>query len=344
MKSNQTRSLDMARATASSVRLLLLGLLLFSSTRAFAAGSSVTDLDPVVADIVEMLNAGVDEGVILQWLESTDRRPADVGSQGLIALTEAEASEDFVKVLLTRVEVQAGEGPVMASPPPLATPRAVESTPVATPRVSQGTAEAVIQLRAQRVWVDEDEPDRPRDPPWDVFLYLDGELVAWARPTLKGEPVEARRVVESGQRELRIVLQRYEELRGGWQYESLSVPTLVSFEASGDEAIEIEVGMTRIWGVWRQRKDGGPLSYDIRQGDRVLAEHGGTGGDPNRWNPVCEDVEANFPIAEEVPKRWRNSMSRCIRWGGLWTGTGRSTDRVEILKRLAGVEFQPPVR
>ena len=225
MRPNQTRSLDLARAAASSVKLLLLGLLLFSSTRAFAAGSSVTDLDPVVADIVEMLSAGVDEGVILQWLESTDRHPADVGSQGLMALTEAKASEEFVKTLLTLVEDHGAEDAVMASRAQPTLPHAVESTLDAAPPVNQGTAEAVIQLRAKRVWVDEDEPDSPRDPPWDVYLYLDGDLVAWARPTVKGEPVEARRVVEAGQRELRIVLQRSEELRAGRLYESLSVPT-----------------------------------------------------------------------------------------------------------------------
>jgi hypothetical protein len=323
---------------------LLLGLLLFPSNGALAAESSSTDLDPVVADIVEMLSAGVDEGVILEWLESTGRQPADVGSQGLIALTEAEASEEFVKVLLTLVEEEGGDGPARASPPLPATPRAAEPTPPATQPVARGTVEAVIQLRAKRVWVDEDEPDRPRDPPWSVYLYLDGEFVSWARPTLSGEPVAARRVIKVGQHEMRVVLQRNEELRGGWLYESLSVPTLFGFEAEGGDPIEIDIEMRRIWGLWRQRKAGGPLSYVIRQGDEVLAENGGTGGDPDRWQPVCEDVEANFLEGETVPKRFRNSMSRCIRWAELWPGPGPATSREEILQSLAEYEFQPPVR
>lgn len=344
MKSHQTGRLDAYLAAAPAVAILMLGLLFFSPSRALAAASSTTELDPVVADIVEMLDAGVDEGVILKWLESTNRRPADVGSQGLIALTEAEASEDFVKALLTLIDEQGGEDRMMASAPPPATPRAVESTPDVAEPAASGTVESVVRLRAKQVWVDEDEPDRPRDPPWDVFLYLDGELVAWTRPTLQGEPAEAMRALQAGPRELRVVLQRYEELRGGWQYESLAVPTLVSFEANGDQTLEIEVEMTRIWGLWRQRKDGGPLSYVIRQGDRVLAEGGGTGGDPNRWSPVCEDVEANFPGSEGIPKRFRSSMSRCLRWSELWTGPGRFTDRAKILQRLAEYDFQPPVR
>jgi hypothetical protein len=295
-----------------------------------------------VADVIEMLASDVDEAVILQWLESTDRRPADIGSQGLIALTEAGASEDLIKALLLRVdeEERAEEKalPIAVEPrEPAAAP--AEKTDVATDRV-----EAIFQLIAKRIWVEEDEPDAPRDPDWWVYVYLDGELVGWTKPTMQGEPVESRRVLTSGRHELRVVLQRYEEMRGGWHYESLSVPSPVYFDARAGDPLEIEVEMVRIWGLWRQRKDGGPLRYAIRQGAEVLAENPGAGGDPNRWQPVCEDVEANFPDADGVPKRFRTAMSRCIRWAELWTGSGRSTDRAAILTNLAEYDFEPPVR
>lgn len=143
---------------------------------------------------------------------------------------------------------------------------------------------------------------------------------------------------------MRVVLQRYEDLRGGWLHESLSVPTLVTFEARSGSPIEIDVEMKRIWGLWRERKDGGPLSYLIRQGAEVLAEHQGTGGNPDRWSPVCEDVEANFRDKDGVPKRFRNAMSRCTQWSELWTGSGSVTSREEILDYLAEHDFEPPVR
>jgi hypothetical protein len=307
-----------------------------------------SDLDPVVEDVLEMLEASVDEGVILQWLESTDRRPADIGGKGLIALSQAGASEELIDALLEGVEKERGQGTTSVSSasvsPPVEPVSEAEPTPAATLDPSTASVEALIQLRAKQIWVDEDEPDSPREPPWWIYLYLDGELVAWTRPTLQGTPVEARRVLKTGRREMRVILQRYEDLRGGWSYESLTVPTLVAFEPGTSDSVEIDVEMTRIWGLWRQRKDGGPLSYVIRQGDRILAEHGGTGGDPNRWSPVCEDVEANFPEATDVPKRFRNSMSRCIRWAELWEGPGANTDRADILERLAEYEFQPSVR
>lgn len=305
--------------------------------------SQESGLDPVVIDAIEMLRAGVDEGVIVQWLESTDRRPTDVGRQDLIALAEAGASELLMTALLKGVEAR--------SATPAATPRPIdqEAPPAAepippSPKAIAGAVESVIQLRAKQAFVDEDEPDSPRPQPWWVYLYLDGELVAWTKPSTKGEPVESSMMIESGRRELRVVLQRYEDLRGGWHHESLSVPTLVSFEVSPGTPVEIEVEMKRIWGLWRDRKDGGPFSYVIRQGAQVLAEHGGTGGNPDRWLPVCEDVEANFADSQTVPKRFRSAMGRCIRWSELWTGVGQSTVRSDILAALAEYDYQPPAR
>ena len=307
-----------------------------------AASSTDPVLDPVVSEIVEMLNAGVSDSLILQWLESTDRRPLDVGSQGLIALTEAEASEQLITALLTRVEKQHTEGRVEVPESPSEPAARAQESP--EPEAAAGPVEALVRLSAKRVWVDEEEPDSPREPRWDVFLYLDGELIAWTRPDAKGEAVEAHRVIPTGRREMRVVLQRYEELRRGWSYESLAVPTTVVFDAQPGKRIEIEIDMSRIWGLWRDRKSGGPMSYLIRQGDAVLAESDGAGGNPDHWKPVCEDVEANFPDAAGVPGAFRNPMSRCIRWAELWTGSGKATSRAEILEQLAEYDFAPPLR
>ena len=334
MKPVLSRAIRTSRSPITAVVPLLLGLGLFSSTPTQAVESSPAALDPVVIEVIEMLTVGVDEGVIVKWLESTRRQPADIGSQGIIELTRAGATEYLLTSLFELVEHRGAD----------ASDTATQATAPLAMKEERGSTEAVLRLSAKQVWTDEDEPDRPREPPWNIYLYLDGDYVAWTRPTLQGEPVEARRVLVAGRHELRVVLQRYEELRGGWLYESLSVPTLVVFETLPGEPVEIEVEMKRIWGLWRQRQDGGPLSYVIRQGAEALDEHGGTGGDPDRWRPVCEDVEANFPDSEEVPKRFRNVMSRCTRWAELWTGAGRSTSRAEILALLADHDFRPPVR
>ena len=298
-----------------------------------AIESRSSGLDPVISEVVEMLAAGVDEGVIVQWIESTHRRPIDIGSQGVIELTEAGASDELLSLLLGLVEEAVG---------------AVSSeidTRVESPQSPpQGldSVEAVFRLGAKQVWTEEDEPDRPRDPTWDVYLYLDGEFVAWTRPSLSGEPVEVRREIEQGIRELRVVLQRYEEMQSGWLYESLSIPTSIKFEGRPGDPVEIEIELNRIWGLWRQRREGGPLGYEILQAGEILGQHGGTGGDPNRWQPICEDVEANFPDDTVVPRRFRNAMSRCIRWSTLWSSEGQKS-RADILTQLEKHEFRPPI-
>lgn len=327
-----------------------IGLLLGLSAGAVGEETSPSDapLDPVVSEVVEMLNAGVSDSLIMQWLDSTDRRPTDVGSQGLIALTEAGASEQLTTTLLSLVEEQRPEvptdGPGVPAEPAAVAPANPAVQKVTPDEPADGSVEATFRLSAKRVWVDEDEPDSPRESRWNVFLYLDGALVAWTRPDNKGEPVEARRVLPAGSREMRVVLQHNEELRRGWSYESLSVPTLVAFEARPGDPIEIEVDMKRIWGLWRDRKDGGPMSYVVRQGADVLTEQSGTGGNPDRWHRVCEDVEANFSEAQGVPSAFRSAMSNCVRWADLWNSTGKSTSRPEILKELAEHDFEPPVR
>lgn len=329
--------------------LIGIGLLLGLSAGAVGEDASQSDgpLDPLVSEVVEMLSAGVSNSLIVQWLESTDRRPEDIGSRGVIALTDAGASEQLVETLLELVEEWRDKELVaepLPAPEQYQVGTAVTPPPQEDSRAAAGSGvESLVRLSAKRVWVDEDEPDSPREARWDVYLYLDGEFVTWTRPDLEGDSIEARRLILPGRRELRIVLQRYEERRRGWSYESLSVPTLVTFEAHSEDPIEIEVEMKRIWGLWRDRKDGGPLSYVIRQGSEVLAEIKGTGGNPDGWQPVCEDVEANFPDAQGVPGAFRSSMNRCLRWVDLWTGAGRSTSRTEILEELAEYGFEPPV-
>ena len=309
----------------------LAGWLALAGYLAAAESSAAAALDPVVADVVEMLQAGVDEGAVIQWLESTDRHPGDVGSAGMIALSQAGASERLIDALLVSIRKE---------PSAVATAESAEAAVSAT----GGRVEIVTTLTAKRVWAEESSPDEPRQQPWDVFLYLDGELLAWTRPSLAGDPVEVHRVIDAGRRELRVVLQRYEELGQRWEYESLVVPTLFSFEAGPGVPIVIDVEMVRLWGLWRQRDDGGPLRYSIRQGDRILAEDDGSGGDPDRWQPICEDVKANFAGADKVPGRYRNPMSRCVDWATLWTGAGTGTSRAAILAQLAEFDFAPPLR
>lgn len=86
------------------MRATILALMAFALLLATpAALADEATLDPVVKDVLLLLESGVDEGVIQTWLEKRGSRPASVGVDELIALKNANASEALVKrlVLLT---------------------------------------------------------------------------------------------------------------------------------------------------------------------------------------------------------------------------------------------------
>jgi len=80
------------------------GWLTFAGSLVAAETANKVELDPVVAEVVEMLQAGVDEGAVIQWLEATGRHPSDVGSAGMIALSQAGASEILIYTLLESLQ------------------------------------------------------------------------------------------------------------------------------------------------------------------------------------------------------------------------------------------------
>src|SRR5436305_3794171 len=84
-----------ARSTLRSILPLALVLLLVPALPARAA-----ELDPVVQEVVHMLEGGVSEPVVASWLETSGRRPARVDAAELVALQKAKASDDLMKRLI----------------------------------------------------------------------------------------------------------------------------------------------------------------------------------------------------------------------------------------------------
>ena len=301
---------------------------------AVGAAMEIDAVDPVVAEVLEMLDAGVSDHLILRWLETTDRAPGDVSAAGLIALSEAEASEELIEALLRlaggsadgRPATGAGEAPITEPEAPV--DKAADDV--------AAQVEAHFLLVAKQLFTDEPEPDNPQPETWDVFVYLDGDLLGWVHPTLAAEPVEVRRLLSAGSHDLRVVLERYDAKSRMHRYDSLSVPVPVAIEARPGAILEVDLQVKRIWGLWRDTDSSGPLSYTVKQGTEILTENTGTGGDPSRWRPICEDIEANFPDAKKVPSVHRTAMSRCVGWPELWPDREPVTPRMEILAKKDG--------
>lgn len=311
-------------------------------------------VDPVVAQVIEMLDAGVDEEIIGQWLVSTDRRPQDMSAGGLVALTQAGASKDLIGRLLDLVaDTGRSSEPLGNSHAPARVPPPVDQEPLA-PRILDEAgkeaypaagvdipADVLFLLSYKKIYTQEPEPDYPPPEPWTVFAYLDGELVAWVTDSLEGEPVRANRLLAPGRHVVRVTQERHFRQGKKWVHESRVAPTFIAFDVVPGKEMEVDL---RFHGHWVYRGSRGPLTYAIRQGNRTLDEEGPTGGDPSEWQLVCEDVEANFPEDGKVPRLYRWEMARCTPWSDLWDGTGEQTSRTELLAEMRKSDFQPTFR
>lgn len=325
-------------------RVVLTFLLGLAAMAGLPGCATAAELDPIVAQVIQILETGVSDELIVQWLEGTGRRPRDLGSQDLIALTEAGASEELISRLLQRVgEASVAEATEPPEPPPAAAEAGAALTEPARGATPGGDrrAETRIRLSARQIWVQEDEPDSPRADPYGVFLYLDGRYAARVKPSLRGEPVELRRLLVPGRHELRLLLETHVERKGRWSHDSLVVSTAIAFAVEPGDPLEIDIHLSRGWELGRPGA-GGPLSYVVRQGDRLVAEQERAGGSPSEWPPVCEDVEANFPGEDRVPRRYRSEMRRCVRWTTLWRGQGQGSSRQELLAWMGESDFRPP--
>jgi len=206
---------------------------------------------------------------------------------------------------------------------------------------SSPPTDVLFLLGYKQIVTQEPEPDSPPPEPWTVYAYLEGELVSWVTDSLAGEPVRSRRLLAPGRHLLRVTQERHLQRGKRWIHESRVAPTPIAFDVVPGEKMEVEIEFR---GRWIYRSSRGPLSYDVRRGNVTVVEDGPTGGDPSEWPPVYEDVQANFPDSEKVPRLYRRDMARCIPWSNLWKGAGEKTSRTDLLAEMGKSDFQPTFR
>ena len=89
-------------------------------------------VDPVVGDVVRMLEVGIEPDLILRWLESSGKRPGPLSADDVIALSEAKAPKELIQALLDL----AAAAPTSATPIPPDTP--VAAAPERSASVAPG--------------------------------------------------------------------------------------------------------------------------------------------------------------------------------------------------------------
>jgi hypothetical protein len=329
---------------------------------AAALPARAAEVDPVVQEVVHMLEGGVSEPVVASWLESSGRQPAHVDSAELVALRKAKASDDLMKRLIelasgapaatpapspaqppaapaTAPEASRHLGGLAAGPPAAApvppTPQpAPAPTPAPAPAASAGGGIPVrFHLTYRPFTAEEDAPS------WNLFVYLDGRLLTGAKPamiSLTTRSWDLDRSLPAGHHVIRLVQERHERHLGGerWLHVARVAPEPLAFDllsdAGGSWRVSLELDQVKI-------RRQGPLDLRVTRGDREVATVAG-GGEPDTWKPLCEDVEAS--AAERAGDRHRD-LARCVRWADLFPGIAGVPSRDEVRAELERDRFQP---
>jgi hypothetical protein len=311
---------------------------------ALAQSTPAGPVDPVVADVVKMLDAGVEPELVLRWLDSGAMRPAPLSADDIIALSQAKAPKEIIQALL---DLAAGP------PAPEPTPRSdAAPAPPAAPADSRSAAAAAdagdcclvdvsIEFRAPL----DIEGDNTVMPARDLFVYVDGEFLARVTSTgniaSKG-PVGLKTRLDPGTHYVRLTRELHMLVDDFGKAPAWSHTTTVS-----PVALEIEVepgGQYNLDLRWVEGEFSikNPFSFRWSRNGAEIASEKHFGEFSEKWPYLCEDVEASRATGAISKWRTRERLDDCVHWAELWPAPVPMT-RKQILAQWQEYDFNPPV-
>jgi len=243
------------------IRTILVALSVFLTATSLLAqdrgGDSVEASDEVVREVVRMLEAGVEDEVILSWLERDGRRPAGLSSDDVIALTQSDASRELIDALMEVAER-------MPEPP-----------------AAQGNA---IRAKLSITYRPYRDPEGEEDEQWQLFVYLDGRPLAWSDgKNWLSRSKRNREVsfdVSAGAHVVRLVQERHRRRAKGWRHEARVCPDSIEFDTvAGPPRIEIEIKDAAGLGF-------GKAVYRWARLDGDVVEQTALAGPPETWSAL----------------------------------------------------------
>ncbi len=317
-----------------------LPILLLAGCLALPLAVAAEDATITASQVLEMLEAGLSEEVVLEWLAGAEESTARPTPDELIALKKAGATDRLLKALLagSRGErVEPAPEPLPAAPPAVAS-SPTEAPPVNTDRDPADTGVLVrFELSYEPPKVDYDEEL------WDLYVYLDGEPLAYVPPILsvldRSEVLEFRQRLAPGRHVIRVTQERHERRgRNRWRHSARVSDQQFAFDVEPVRDGELELAFSE--GFLGARSTG-PLTFRFRQQDRVT-EVEGVGGLPDRWAPLCEEIEAGFD-GDTRSRAEARALEGCVRWASLW-GDVQAPSRDAVRRALEKFDFRPVPR
>lgn len=340
--------MDIKPARIAAAFVVMLTVAVAGLPAARAQSTTTNSVDPVISDVVRMLDVGVEPDLIVEWVKSSGRQPRPLTADDVIALSQANAPRDLIQTLL---DLSARPAPTPAAPatrptaPPTQGPGAA---PV--PAVPSGTGlatdeeccslEVSVEYRANEGY----EGDRTAVPARDLYLYVDGEFLM--RVTSVGEllpkgPTRVMTKLPLGTHTVRLTRELHVENKDllkkpGWDHVTTVSPVVLTLPM--DQAANYNLDIR--W-VEPQFTSKPPMSWRWSRDGKKLASEKRVGESKSKWPYLCNDVETS--LAEGAIAEWRakDRMKGCVTWSSLWPEVVKTT-REEVLEYLARYDYDPP--
>lgn len=339
------KSTALSKAAAVAAVVWLLGA---TPPAAFAQGTPAGQVDPVVADVVKMLDAGVEPELVLRWLDSGGMRPAPLSADDIIALSQAKAPKEIIQALLDLSARPPAPQPTPRSeaapatpPPDSATPAESRSATAATDAGDCCPVDVSIEFRAPL----EIEGDNTIMPARDLFVYVDGEFLA--RVASSGNiasrgPVRLKTRLEPGTHYIRLTRELHMQVddfgkKPAWSHTTTVSP--VALEIAVEPGGFYNLDLRWVEGEFSLKH---PFSFRWARDGVALASEKHFGEFSEDWPYLCEDVEASRQTGAISEWRTRERLDDCVHWAELWPAPVPMT-RQQVLAQLQEYDFNPPV-
>jgi hypothetical protein len=171
----------------------------------------------------------------------------------------------------------------------------------------------------------------------DLYVYVDGALVARVRPQNRWPPAQDPEValaLEPGRHTLRLLRESHERQGGKderWRHEARACPDVVEFEVAPGHDWSLDVEWTE-----PRFSTAAPLTWRLLRDGLEAAGAEKIGTPTDRWPHVCEDLESR-----KASRLVAREMESCVRWTDLWGQLSvESSTRAAVRAELE----RPPVR
>jgi hypothetical protein len=294
---------------------------------------AAAELDPLVTDVIRMLDEGVDTEFIAAWLDRTEARPGAITPDDLIALSNAKAPEQLVRKLMDMAPAEK-----TLAPPPQPKQRPLPPPTEAPVALSDTIVQIIVDYRPGIV---EDQ-----NTPWDLFVYLDGQPLSrasgWASHSATHmEKLYVERTLAPGQHEIRLLQEQHRmksRRKGTWSHSARVFPTSVLFDIDAAGAWRLEIMVDEEGALHPGMKS--PVDYLITRDGDIVEQGVDLGPSTHKWTLLCEEVATQFPGAKLQSGAAQNAMGGCMRWDSLWKDMEGVPDRSTVREQMKAGNFK----